>query len=91
MGWKRSWECVGVDRSLWGSESDKLIFPYPYNPDDGREQLQAPDDIYRVVRGGAAWGDPRLARCACRNDDGARDVVTATSEFAWWCAHAFDL
>ena len=42
-------------RSLWGPERDKLIFPYPYKPDDGREQLQAPDDIRRVVRGGAFW------------------------------------
>ena len=28
-------------RSLWGPEWDKLTFPYPYKPEDGREQLQA--------------------------------------------------
>ena len=61
-------------RSLWGSEWNKLIFPYPYKPDDGREQLQAPDDIRRVVRGGAAWGDRQYARCAARFLVDARDV-----------------
>ena len=53
-------------RSLWGPEWDKLTFPYPYKPDDGREQLQAPDTILRVVRGGAFWNDHQLARCAYR-------------------------
>ena len=61
-------------RSLWGPAWDKSIFPYPYKPDDGREQLQAPDDIRRVVRGGAFWGDHQLARCAFRDSD-ARDVL----------------
>jgi len=51
-----------------------LTFPYPYKPDDGREQLQAPDDIYRVVRGGAAWYGHQDARCACRYSGGARVV-----------------
>ena len=61
-------------RSLWGPEWDKLTFPYPYKPDDGREQLQAPDTILRVVRGGAFWHDHQVARCAYRDDDGARGV-----------------
>ena len=33
-------------RSLWG-------FTYPYQPDDGREDLDAPSDTGRVVRGGS--------------------------------------
>jgi formylglycine-generating enzyme required for sulfatase activity len=60
--------------SLWGPELDKLIFPYPYKPDDGREQLQAPDDIRRVVRGGAFWDGHQYVRCAFRNLFAARDV-----------------
>ena len=61
-------------QSLWGPEWNKSTFPYPYKPDDGREQLQAPGDIRRVVRGGAFWDDHRNARCAYRNHDDARDV-----------------
>ena len=62
-------------RSLWGPDWDKLTFPYPYKPDDGREQLQAPDDIRRVVRGGAFWSDHQDARCAYRDySDVARGV-----------------
>jgi len=36
--------------------------------------LQAPDDIRRVVRGGAFWYDHQLARCAFRHYVNARDV-----------------
>ena len=64
-----------MDAKSVGARWDKLTFPYPYKPDDGREQLQAPDTILRVVRGGAFWSDHQLARCASRNYYfGARDV-----------------
>jgi formylglycine-generating enzyme required for sulfatase activity len=46
-------------RSLWGSK-------YPYDPRDGRENLQAGDDIRRVVRGGAFISLHRFVRCSCR-------------------------
>jgi len=59
-------------RSLWGPERDTLTFPYPYKPDDGREQLQALDTMFRVVRGGSAWLDPWRARCAYRSSAEAR-------------------
>jgi formylglycine-generating enzyme required for sulfatase activity len=43
-----------------------LYRPYPYQPDDGRDDLCAADDVPRVVRGGS-WDFPRnFARCACR-------------------------
>ena len=45
-------------RSLWGRG-------YPYNPDDGREDLEAGGA--RVVRGGAFGSDTRRVRCAFRN------------------------
>ena len=66
--------CWSGRADLWGPAWDKLTFPYPYKPDDGREQLQAPDDIYRVVRGGAFWGDLLDARCAYRDGSVARGV-----------------
>lgn len=46
-------------RSLWGKEMDKPEFQYPYSKDkDERENIQASDEIRRVVRGGA-WDDDR--------------------------------
>ena len=63
-------------RSLWRESSAKPIFPYPYNPDDGREQLQAADDMPRVLRGGAFWSGHQYARCACRYYGDARDVLS---------------
>jgi formylglycine-generating enzyme required for sulfatase activity len=53
-------------RSLWRPDWNNSTFPYPYKPDDGREQLQAPDDIRRGVRGGAFWFVHQRARCAYR-------------------------
>jgi formylglycine-generating enzyme required for sulfatase activity len=53
-------------RSLWGKELMSASFGYPYKPDDGRENLDAPAEILRVLRGGS-WFDPAgSARCAYR-------------------------
>jgi formylglycine-generating enzyme required for sulfatase activity len=54
-------------RSLWGKDKEKLDFKYPYKPDDGRENLEAGDDIRRVVRGGAFYNSERSVRCAFRD------------------------
>ena len=43
-------------RSLWGKYFSKPTFGYPYQAEDGREDLNAGDDVWRVVRGGA-WFD----------------------------------
>jgi iron(II)-dependent oxidoreductase len=63
-------------RSLWGKEFGDPEFAYPYNPDDAkREDPDAGDNVYRVVRGGS-WNNHRdLARCAfrSRNQPGVRD------------------
>jgi formylglycine-generating enzyme required for sulfatase activity len=61
-------------RSLWGQDWQKPDFKYPYDPQDGREDLQAGDEALRVLRGGS-FGDVRdLVRCAARgrSDPGSR-------------------
>ena len=55
-------------RSLWG-EGLKPSFKYPYDPADGREDLDAPDSVLRVLRGGAFLYDVGFVRCACRFRD----------------------
>jgi len=53
-------------RSLWGVDWKRPDFKYPYDPEDGREDLEAGRDVRRVMRGGAfddvAWD----VRCAAR-------------------------
>jgi len=39
---------------------------YPYVANDGREDLKAPDDVRRVLRGGSFASEARYARCASR-------------------------
>jgi len=56
-------------RSLWGQWDEKRItvelqFPYPYDPADGREELDAGDEVCRVVRGGSFDDYQGYARCA---------------------------
>jgi formylglycine-generating enzyme required for sulfatase activity len=57
-------------RSLWGRDPNEPSFKYPYDPADGREDLDAPDGILRVLRGGAFFSDRWLVRCAYRHGDG---------------------
>jgi formylglycine-generating enzyme required for sulfatase activity len=54
-------------RSLWGREWARPDFGYPYNPADGREDLQARTDVLRVLRGGSFALTREDARCAVRH------------------------
>jgi len=53
-------------RSLWGEEWDKPTFKYPYDSKDGRENIDAPGGVLRVLRGGAFYLNRRYVRCAYR-------------------------
>jgi formylglycine-generating enzyme required for sulfatase activity len=55
------WEWM---RSLWRTEWKEPGFGYPYDPQDGRENLEA--SARRVVRGGSFSSGQGGVRCACR-------------------------
>jgi formylglycine-generating enzyme required for sulfatase activity len=55
-------------RSLWGTRLDEPDFGYPYDPGDGREDLEAANRVLRVLRGGAFDDDETFVRCAYRSD-----------------------
>ena len=70
--------------SLWGENVSEPEFRYPYDPADGRENLEAGNEVLRVLRGGSFYNDRRSARCAYRrrlyphgvwSDGGFRVVV----------------
>lgn len=52
--------------SLWGPASAEPSFLYPYDPADGRENPDAPPEIFRVLRGGPYLVGARHIRCAYR-------------------------
>ena len=54
-------------RSLWGESWERPDFGYPYDPEDGREDLGAGREVRRVLRGGAFNNYERLVRCAYRS------------------------
>ncbi len=54
-------------RSLWGGSDLEPLYKYPYDPADGRENLEAGADMRRVLRGGSFNYTHDTARCACRN------------------------
>jgi formylglycine-generating enzyme required for sulfatase activity len=50
--------------TLWGSESQQNAFPYPYKPDDRREDLHS--DGFRIHRGGKFDDTPGNVRVSVR-------------------------
>ena len=59
-------------QSLWGEDWSKPEFEYPYRADDGRENLEAGEEVIRVLRGGAFGDIEGLVRCAVRHGDDPR-------------------
>ncbi|MFN2302198.1 MAG: formylglycine-generating enzyme family protein, partial [Anaerolineales bacterium] len=55
--------------TLWGEDRNTPAFVYPYQHDDGREDMQATEKIYRIIRGGSFKDDYKGVRCACRDLD----------------------
>ena len=53
-------------RSLWAKGWYNSDFKYPYNPEDGRENLGASGDRFRLRRGGAFDDRHWSVRCAFR-------------------------
>jgi formylglycine-generating enzyme required for sulfatase activity len=53
-------------RSSWGEDPEEPSFKHPYDPADGREDLEAPDTVLRVLRGGSWFHLPDFARCVLR-------------------------
>ena len=67
------YSCLDMAGNVW-EWTCSLPWEYPYNPHDGRENLDTSDDDPRVLRGGAFWLDHQFVRCACRYMDVARGV-----------------
>jgi formylglycine-generating enzyme required for sulfatase activity len=53
-------------RSLWGRELRRATFTYPYEPNDGRENLDAASDVRRILRGASYLANIEAARGAAR-------------------------
>ena len=56
-------------RSLWGTDWEIPEFGYPYDPSDGREKLDAGNDVCRVLRGSPWIGVRYFGRCPYRHFD----------------------
>jgi formylglycine-generating enzyme required for sulfatase activity len=57
------WEWTG---SLWGKRYGEPDYKYPYKPGGRRENLEAGDDVLRVLRGGSWLNNQYCARGAAR-------------------------
>jgi formylglycine-generating enzyme required for sulfatase activity len=58
--------CADMAGNVW-EWTRSLYKDYPYDSEDGREDLDAGGDVRRVVRGGAFAYNTRVVRCAFRH------------------------
>jgi formylglycine-generating enzyme required for sulfatase activity len=70
--------------SLWGKNIESPDFGYPYNSADGREDLNAADDVRRVLRGGSWFMDQRGVRATVRS--GWYDPASGAGTIGFRCA-----
>jgi formylglycine-generating enzyme required for sulfatase activity len=66
-----AWEWTS---SLWGPDWYRAAYEYPYDPSDGRENLEASEDMCRVLRGGSWAYSKEFARCAFRYKNFPRNM-----------------
>ncbi|XMA11977.1 hypothetical protein WAI453_004768 [Rhynchosporium graminicola] len=52
--------------TLWGEDMAKPSFQYPWQSDDGRENMNAPGSVRRVLRGGCFSSGKSKATCTYR-------------------------
>jgi iron(II)-dependent oxidoreductase len=73
-------------RTIWGSDFMHSSYFFPYDPSDGRENLQTSDSVFRVIRGGSFFYHNWHTRISSRGrslpmewdwDIGFRVAVTA--------------
>jgi formylglycine-generating enzyme required for sulfatase activity len=57
--------CADMAGNVW-EWTRSLYREYPYNPGDGREDMEAGDEVLRELRGGAFSGGAWFMRCAFR-------------------------
>ena len=75
----------------WGQHAEQPEYPYPYQAEDGREELNGGDKMRRILRGGG-WGkiEPQKVWQRCgfrfRDDPWLRDV---NGGFRCMTPHAF--
>ena len=79
----------GSGRAACGARVGKPEFGYPYDPNDGRENLNAPDSVWRALRGGS-FG-VTLGACAAPSVTGTVRTTGATTSVFGWCPPAFEI
>lgn len=60
--------CVDMTGNVW-EWTRSIHMRYPYNPEDGREDLEIRDEASRVLRGGSFSIDDWFVYCACRRSE----------------------
>jgi formylglycine-generating enzyme required for sulfatase activity len=68
--------CLDMAGNVWEWTTSQFK-EYPYDPADGRENLEAGDEALRVLRGGSFYGNRSYARCAARGrgGPGSRGII----------------
>lgn len=71
------WEWTRSIYGEWKSNQHgyAISFRYPYDRNDGREDLRKQDDFARVRRGGSFFDTSKYARCAYRNFNDPYDGI----------------